>query len=196
MSHSTDTIKLAQLMAADFSNQAQAFENPPFFAHIRVCMRPLPTELLDGVSLYLEQAYDINLKQPYRVRVLKLVAVENHIEIENYVIENEAEFHGASREPERLQGLTKERLKKMEQCSFITHWTGHGFKGEVEPGKGCMVERKGKVSYLASEFEIDEHHFISHDRGRDPETDEQLWGALAGPFQFVRWTSFADEVKI
>ena len=101
-------------MAADFSNQAQAFENPPFFAHIRVCMRPLPTELLDGVSLYLEQAYDINLKQPYRVRVLKLVAVENHIEIENYVIENEAEFHGASREPERLQGLTKERLKKME----------------------------------------------------------------------------------
>jgi hypothetical protein len=30
MSHSTDTIKLAQLMAADFSNQAQAFENQPF----------------------------------------------------------------------------------------------------------------------------------------------------------------------
>ena len=58
MSHSTDTIKLAQLMAADFSNQAQAFENPPFFAHIRVCMRPLPPDLLDGVSLYLEQAYD------------------------------------------------------------------------------------------------------------------------------------------
>ncbi len=144
MSHSTDTIKLAQLMAADFSNQAQAFENPPFFAHIRVCMRPLPTELLDGVSLYLEQAYDINLKQPYRVRVLKLVAGENHIEIENYVIENEAEFHGASREPERLQGLTKERLKKMEKCSFITHWTGHGFKGEVEPGKDVWWNVKGK----------------------------------------------------
>ncbi|CAD5954689.1 Chromophore lyase CpcT/CpeT 2 [Planktothrix tepida] len=196
MTHSTDIIKLAQLMAADFSNQAQAFENPPFFAHIRVCMRPLPVALLDGVSLYLEQAYDINLKQPYRVRVLKLVDKQNHIEIENYVIENEQEFYGASREPARLQQLTKDRLKKMERCSFITHWTGHSFKGEVEPGKGCIVERKGNVTYLASEFEIDEHRFISHDRGHDPKTDEQLWGALAGPFEFVRWTSFADEVKI
>ncbi|MGL4502877.1 MAG: CpcT/CpeT family chromophore lyase, partial [Planktothrix sp.] len=46
MTHSTDILKLAKLMAADFSNQAQAFENPPFFAHIRVCIRPLPTELL------------------------------------------------------------------------------------------------------------------------------------------------------
>lgn len=119
MTHSTDIVKLAQLMAADFSNQAQAFENPPFFAHIRVCMRPLPVALLDGVSLYLEQAYDINLKQPYRVRVLKLVDKENHIEIENYVIENEQEFYGASREPERLQQLTTNRLKKMERCSLL-----------------------------------------------------------------------------
>lgn len=117
MSHSTDTIKLAQLMAADFSNQAQAFENPPFFAHIRVCMRPLPTELLDGVSLYLEQAYDINLKQPYRVRVLKLVAVENHIEIENYVIENEAEFHGASGTG-KTSRVNKRTIKKNGKMFF------------------------------------------------------------------------------
>ncbi|MBW3586704.1 MAG: chromophore lyase CpcT/CpeT, partial [Cyanobacteria bacterium 0813] len=53
MSHSTDIVTLARWMAADFSNQAQAFENPPFFAHIRVCMRPLPVEVLDGLSLYL-----------------------------------------------------------------------------------------------------------------------------------------------
>jgi len=73
MTHSTDIVTLARWMAADFSNQAQAFENPPFFAHIRVCMRPLPVEVLDGLSLYLEQAYDIELHVPYRVRVLKLV---------------------------------------------------------------------------------------------------------------------------
>lgn len=196
MTYSTDVVTLAKLMAADFSNQAQAFDNPPFFAHIRVCMRPLPVGLLDGLNLYLEQAYDISLKQPYRVRVLKLLPMENHIEIENYVIENEQEFYGASREPQRLTALTQERLKKMERCSFITHRVGNGFKGEVEGGKGCMVERKGKMTYLASEFEIDEHRFISHDRGHDPETDEQVWGALAGPFEFVRWASFADEVKI
>ena len=42
---------LGRWMAADFSNQAQAIENPPFFAHIRVCMRPLPIDLLGGLSL-------------------------------------------------------------------------------------------------------------------------------------------------
>ncbi len=99
MTHSTDIVTLARWMAADFSNQAQAFENPPFFAHIRVCMRPLPVEVLDGLSLYLEQAYDIELNVPYRVRVLKLVPVDDRIEIENYAIENEEQFYGASRDP-------------------------------------------------------------------------------------------------
>ncbi|HEY9859191.1 MAG TPA: chromophore lyase CpcT/CpeT, partial [Candidatus Obscuribacterales bacterium] len=73
MTHSTDIATLARWMAADFSNQQQAFENPPFFAHIRVCMRPLPQSLLDGVSLFVEQAYDYMLNDPYRLRVLKLI---------------------------------------------------------------------------------------------------------------------------
>lgn len=196
MTHATDILTLGRWLASDFSNQPQAFENPPFFAHIRVCMRPLPWELLNGLSLYLEQAYDINLKQPYRVRVLKLVPVDDHIEIENYEIDGEEEFYGASREVDRLKTLKREQLNKRCGCTFITHWTGKAFKGVVEPGKGCMVERKGKLTYLDSSFEIDGDRFISHDRGMDPETDEHIWGAVAGPFEFVRWASFADEVKL
>lgn len=196
MSHSTDIITLARWMASDFSNQAQAFENPPFFAHIRVCMRPLPVELLDGVSLYLEQAYDIELNVPYRVRVLKLVPMTDRIDIENYAIANEEQFYGASRDRQKLQELKKAEFKLMPGCTFLTHWTGSSFKGRVEPGKGCMVVRKGKNTYLDSEFEIDGDKFISHDRGRDPETDAHVWGALAGPFEFTRRASFADEIQI
>lgn len=196
MSHSTDIITLARWMASDFSNQAQAFENPPFFAHIRVCMRPLPVELLGGVSLYLEQAYDIELNSPYRVRVLKLVPIADRIDIENYAIVNEEQFYGASRDLQKLQELKKAEFKLMPGCTFITHWTGSSFKGRVEPGKGCMVVRKGKNTYLDSEFEIDGEKFISHDRGRDPETDAHVWGALAGPFEFTRRASFADEIQV
>ncbi len=195
MSHSTDIITLARWMASDFSNQAQAFENPPFFAHIRVCMRPLPVELLDGVSLYLEQAYDIELNSPYRVRVLKLVPMPDRIDIENYAIVNEEQFYGASRDRQKLQELKTAEFKLMPGCTFLTHWTGSSFKGRVEPGKGCMVVRKGKNTYLDSEFEIDGDKFISHDRGRDPETDAHVWGALAGPFEFTRRASFADEIQ-
>ena len=100
MTHSTDIPTLARWMAGDFSNQAQAYENPPFFAHIRVCMRPLPYELFGGVSLFLEQAYDFMLHNPYRLRVLNFVIVNGRIEIEHYTIEPEADFHGAARKPE------------------------------------------------------------------------------------------------
>ena len=196
MTHSTDILTLARWMASDFSNQAQAFENPPFFAHIRVCMRPLPVELLGGVSLYLEQAYDIELNSPYRVRVLKLIPIADRIDIENYAIVNEEQFYGASRDLQKLQELKKAEFKLMPGCTFLTHWTGSSFKGSVEPGKGCMVVRKGTNTYLDSEFEIDGDKFISHDRGRDPETDAHVWGALAGPFEFTRRASFADEIQV
>jgi hypothetical protein len=196
MTHSTDIATLARWMAADFSNQEQAFENPPFFAHIRVCMRPLPLEVLSGVGFFVEQAYDYSLNDPYRLRVLKLVNTGKHIEIENYSVKEEKKFYGASRNVERLKTLTADDLEKLPGCNMIVEWTGHNFKGTVEPGKGCIVVRKGQKTYLDSDFEIDEDKFISRDRGRDPETDEHIWGSVAGPFYFVRWASFADEVKV
>jgi CpeT/CpcT family (DUF1001) len=196
MTHSTDIATLVGWMAGDFSNQAQAFENPPFFAHIRVCMRPLPVELLDGVSLFLEQAYDFMLHDPYRLRVLKFVVVDDKIEIEHYSIaEAESDFYGASRQPERLATLTRDRLVKMSGCTMITEWTGNEFKGYVEPGKGCKVVRNGQTTYLDNSFEISADKLISLDRGRDIDTDEHLWGSIAGPFEFSRTASFADEVR-
>jgi hypothetical protein len=196
MTHSTDIATLARWMAADFSNQAQAFENPPMFAHIRVCMRPLPLELMSGVSFLVEQAYDYMINDPYRVRVLKLITNGDRIEIENYTVKQEEQFYGASRDLNRLQTLKPDHLEKLPGCNMIVEWTGHSFKGYVEPGKGCMVVRKGQNTYLDSTFEIDENKFISLDRGRDPETDEHIWGSVAGPFHFVRWGNFADEVKV
>lgn len=195
MSKSTDVKALARLMAADFSNQQQAWDNPPFFAHIRVCMRPLPTSLLNGTSLFLEQAYDFLLNQPYRLRVFKIEAVDDHLELEHYKLKEEAEFYGASRNPDKLKELTLDHLEKMNGCDMIAKWTGTHFEGKVKPGKGCIVVRKGKESYLDNSFEIDEHKLISFDRGRDLVTDELLWGSVAGPFHFNRITSFAHEVS-
>jgi CpeT/CpcT family (DUF1001) len=191
---SSRVTQLARWMAADFSNQAQAWENPPFFAHIRVAMRPLPRELLNGVSLFLEQAYDIALQEPYRMRVLKLVPRDGLIEIENYVIADEAEFYGAAREPAQLQKLTADRLQKIEGCSHLVEWQDNGFFGYVQPGKCCIVHRNNQKTYLASTFEINADRFSSLDRGCDLETDDRVWGSIAGPFEFVRTMSFANEV--
>lgn len=196
MSHPTDIATLAAWMAADFSNQQQAFDNPPLFAHIRVCMRPLPLNLLAGVGFYLEQAYDFQLQRPYRSRGMRLLVQDDHIRIENYVLKDGEAFYGAARDQNLLTQLTPDQFEKTPGCDMIVHWTGHSFKGSVEPGQACMVERNGRLTYLDSQFEIDDHQFISWDRGRDPTTHEHIWGALAGPFQFQRRVSFANEVQL
>ncbi len=189
-----DVLTLARWLAADFSNQDQAIANPPFFAHIRVCMRPLPPGILGGIALYVEQAYDYQIQEPYRVRVLEILEPQGRIEIENYQVRTEAQFYGAARDPKRLEALTREHLERLPGCKMLVSWTGHSFKGTVEPGKGCIVVRKGQQTYLDSEFEVDSQTLVTHDRGRDPQTDAHVWGALAGPFKFVRRASFAAEV--
>jgi len=198
MTHATDLDTLARWMASDFTNQQQAFDNPPIFAHVRACMRPLPAGLLDGTALYLEQAYEYNLKSPYRTRVLNLKLVESdgkpQIAIENYAIEGKEDLYGAAREPDRLTALTADRLEKLPCCDFLVTWTGDCFEGTVEDGKGCMVERNGKMTYLQSTFQIFADRFTSLDRGYDPTTHERVWGSIAGPFDFRRVASFADEL--
>lgn len=194
MTHSLDIKTLASWMAADFSNQEQAYANPPFFAHIRVCMRPLSPELFGGTSLFLEQAYDFMLNQPYRLRVLKFNIVEDRIELENYKVKEQELFYGASRDRDRLQQLTPEMIEKMDGCDMDITWTGSSFQGQIKPGKACIVERKGKTTYLDNSFEVDGSKLISYDRGRDPETDELVWGSVAGPFHFEMISSFAEEV--
>ena len=195
MTHSQDITTLARWMASDFSNQAQAYANPPFFAHIRVCMRPLPNDLLGGTSLFLEQAYDFMLNVPYRLRVIKLSIVDDRIELENFKVKDQEKFYGASRNLELLDTLTPNLIDKMDGCDMNVTWTGKSFKGEIKPGKACIVERKGKVTYLDNSFEIDDNQLISYDRGRDPQTDELIWGSVAGPFEFSPINSFAAEVQ-
>lgn len=195
MTHSTDIHTLARWMSADFSNQAQAFENPPFYAHIRVAIRPLPLAQFPEPMLFLEQAYDFLLNQPYRLRVLKLNIVNDQIELENYKVKPEEDFYGAARNLDKLKTLTLANLEKMEGCDMTVSWTGKSFKGIVKPGKNCLVVRDGKQTYLDNSFEVDSEKLMSLDRGYDPVTDELVWGSVAGAFHFVRWQNFADEVQ-
>lgn len=194
MTHSQDITTLARWMASDFSNQAQAYANPPFFAHIRVCMRPLPHNLLDGISLFLEQAYDFMLNQPYRLRIIKLSIVGDRLELENFKVKDQEKFYGAARNLDLLSTLTPDLIEKMEGCDMDITWTGKSFQGKIKPGKACIVERKGRITYLDNSFEITDSKLISYDRGRDPETDELVWGSIAGPFEFFPTQSFAAEV--
>ena len=66
----TDSLnRLTRWLCGSFSNQQQAFENPPLYGHIHVRYRPLGQ--LAARSLLIEQAYAIAPKEPYRIRVVR-----------------------------------------------------------------------------------------------------------------------------
>jgi hypothetical protein len=192
-------ITLAQWLAGDFSNWEQAIANPPFFAHVRVCMRPLPIPPAPvGVWLYVEQAYDYELHTPYRTAILNLQTTENTIApivIINYKLKSASTYFGSARQPDALRHISLDQLEQQCGCNMLVHPEGTHFKGQIEAGKQCLVQRKGRDTYLHSEFTVAENSFCSLDRGFDPVTDERVWGAIAGAFEFQKRTSFADEVS-
>jgi len=190
MTHSTDIVTLARWMAADFSNQEQAFENPPF-AHIRVCMPPPRTpfwrELLCRTSLWLYAKWS-------RVRVWSWLTWA-HIEIENYTVKQEEQFYGAARATERLKALTTERLEKLPGCNMIVEWTGHSFKGSVEPGRACIVFRKGTKPILIANLRLTKTNLSASTEAR-PRNQWAYLGFLCGTISVCPLGAFADEVKV
>jgi hypothetical protein len=189
---STPLARLLRLLSAGFSNQHQAFENPPLYAHILVKFRPLPQ--LEPGSLLLEQSYAINPAAPYRIRVLRAEAQGDGLIIHNQALHEEQRFWGAVDDAEKRAQISAADLKPLEGCAYVVQETGDGFVGEVEPGCRCLVERKGAVSYLVSRLELNAQGMRTIDRGHDPTTHEQLWGSLAGPFEFERTDDYSSEL--
>eukprot|EP00172_Hildenbrandia_rubra_P001564 Plantae.Rhodophyta-Hildenbrandia_rubra.ctg21307.p1 GENE.Plantae.Rhodophyta-Hildenbrandia_rubra.ctg21307~~Plantae.Rhodophyta-Hildenbrandia_rubra.ctg21307.p1 ORF type:complete len:257 (+),score=25.41 Plantae.Rhodophyta-Hildenbrandia_rubra.ctg21307:100-870(+) len=185
-----DTARLARALAADWANQAQAFENPTFWAHIHVCFRPLPYSLLDGHALYCESAYDYNLGLPYKTSVVKVVVANEGccLELENYKIKDKEEFYLGAHEPQLLDALEKDMLFKLPDCCNTVYEWLEGkqiWKGYTRPGKECRIKRQGQDSYLDSKIELQVDRYSSWDVGRDPVSDDRIWGGAAGPFEFV-----------
>jgi hypothetical protein len=184
--------RLVQLLSAGFSNQSQAFDNPPLYAHILVKLRPLP-QLAPG-SLLLEQSYAINPVAPYRIRVLRPERRYGQLVIHNQSLREAERFWGAVEDADKRAAITGADLQHLEGCTYVVQERGDGFVGEVEPGCRCLVERKGATAYLVSSFEIDPAGMRTIDRGHDPQTHEQLWGSLAGPFEFERTEDYSAEI--
>jgi hypothetical protein len=184
--------RLVRMLSAGYSNQQQAFDNPPLFAHILVKFRPLP-QLAPG-SLLLEQSYAINPAVPYRIRVLRAENRDGGLAIENQALRDEQRFWGAVDDGAKRAAISAEDLLPLQGCTYLVREQGDGFVGEVEPGCRCLVERKGRTAYLVSSFSLWPGRMETIDRGHDPVTHEQLWGALAGCFEFSQTHDYSDEI--
>ncbi len=175
---------LCQLLCGDFCNREQAFNNPPIYAHIQVRIRALSH--LEPGSLLLEQAYTVAPNEPYRLRVLQVVVEAGKLIILNKGLRNEKSFYGATSSADRLLKVAAADLKLLTGCTYNISEEGNCYKGLIEPGCKCLVERNGMRTYLVSHFMISSIGMTTLDRGYNVETNEMVWGSLAGPFEFKR----------
>jgi CpeT protein len=186
-------LTLAHCLAGDFSNQKQAFADAKNYAHIHVFFRPLSWEFFSGIGFYSEQVYDYDLWRPYRQGVHRLIDRGEDIYIENYSLKDPILYAGAGREISILKTITPEVIERRYNCSMIFQRDGDLFRGRVE-GNCCFIEKYGKQTYLVSDVELTETTFVSLDRGLEVNTHEQIWGSTAGPLQFEKCQSYAEEV--
>jgi CpeT protein len=191
---SNDLITLAQWMAGDFSNYKQSFEKPQQFAHIHIFFRPLPFEFFNAIGFYSEQVYDHDLWTPYRQGVHRLIDQESQIYIENYSLHDPVQYAGAARELSILKTITPDCIQRRYNCSMVFKRDGEMFRGSVEPGNQCLIEKKGCLTYLISDVEITETTWSSLDRGMDVNTHQQIWGSDFGSLSFEKRQSFAAEL--
>ncbi|MEG5059880.1 chromophore lyase CpcT/CpeT [Microcoleus sp. A2-C5] len=189
-----DLITLAQWMAGDFSNYKQSFEKPQQFAHIHIFFRPLPFEFFNAIGFYSEQVYDHDMWTPYRQGVHKLIDQGAQIYIENYSLNDPVQYAGAARELSILKTIKPDCIQRRHNCSMVFKREGEMFRGSVEPGNQCLIQKKGCSTYLISDVEITETTWSSLDRGMDVNTHQQIWGSDNGSLWFEKRQSFATEL--
>ncbi|KAK4535204.1 hypothetical protein CDCA_CDCA04G1229 [Cyanidium caldarium] len=196
---------LARWLAKEWDNYDQHVANPPFWAHIRVSYRPLPWSFLDGFSFYVESVYEYAPKLPYRTTIIKIVRNEHgQLETESYKLEGVEEFHMAAFDRTKLEQLvrtvnsaTSQRCVKLpECCNAVFEWSTRDnlYRCRTRPGKQCIVRRGDRDSYVDASMTLSAERCTSWDVGRCPDTDEVLWGAAAGAFDFVVKNSWSHEV--
>ncbi|BAM80608.1 hypothetical protein, conserved [Cyanidioschyzon merolae strain 10D] len=198
---------LARWLAKEWDNYDQHLANPPFWAHIRVSYRPLPWEFLEGHAFYVESIYTYAPKLPYRATIIKITRnSDGALETESYKVEGVEQFYTAAFDRSKLAELVRQAhprhtnrcVKLPEACNAVFEWVEAEqlYRCKTRPGCKCMVRRGDRDSYLDAQMTLSESRCTALDIGRCPQTHEQLWGAVAGPFDFVVRKSWSDEVPL
>ncbi|MEG4394227.1 chromophore lyase CpcT/CpeT [Microcoleus sp. BROC3] len=206
MTISPELIALAQYMAGEFDNREQALADPTWYVHLRLWQRPLPVALLEepSIVLFAEQASILQLDKPYRPRIVQLrhsQTAPGLIEAQYYMFKDIAAVKGAGRNPDLLKKLTSEQIQLLPGCTLsvaVQNFgsNGYRFRASLPEGTRCGFTYGGQNYQVDLGFEAASEEFLSYDKGINPTTGEATWGALMGPFRFVKRQDFAAEILV
>lgn len=189
---------LAQWLAGEFENRAQALDQPAWFVHLTLWHRPLPRLIQGHLALFAEQANVLQRDHPYRQRILVLRETEDfqQIQIQYLALRQPEQFRGAGANRDRLANLSEADVEWLPGCILSVAQQNDAFVAEMAPDAQCCFQYEGKTRQVVLGFEARANQFFSYDKGVEPETGKALWGALMGPYTFQKSRDFAAELPL
>jgi len=184
---------LADWLAGEFENAAQARSQSAWFVHLYLWHRPLPVPLWGNRAIFAEQAPIVKRDRPYRQRVMMLQSGDGGLQVQFLAFKRPEAFLGAGEDGEKLRHLSPEDLEILPGCVLAVQEAGDKFIAQPRAGDRCCFQAGGEWRQVELGFEVNSSHFWSRDRGIDPETGRGIWGALLGPYEFVKCRDLATE---
>ncbi|WP_293087337.1 chromophore lyase CpcT/CpeT [Moorena sp. SIO4A1] len=170
-------------MSGHFSSKAQSERDSAFF-DISLVMYPIWKNSTEAKWMYVEQAASAYKDQPYRQRVYRISMVEAGLmESRVYELDDPSKYIHAWEKPALFEALTSDSLILREGCSVFLKASENCFSGSTRE-KECLSSLRG-ASYASSIVEICPNKITSWDQGWNSD-DEQVWGAVSGPYVFDR----------
>ena len=169
-------------LVGHFDSSRQSMEEPQYYdVSLKAC--PVYVQDVEGTTLYIEQALSNQLNSPYRQRIYMLTLIDdNHVRSEIYELDDPDSMIGFCDENLELN-MSIDDIRKKDGCAVDLEWNGTGFIGQTEVGT-CLSDMNG-ATYATSIVETDIERISSWDQGWDS-TDNQVWGAVDGPYIFLR----------
>ena len=197
-----ELITFGQYLAGEFENQRQAQAEPVWYVHLRLWLRPLPLFREDSIALFAEQASMINLDQPYRPRLWRLMRSESGgLEVRHYMFNDLKSVQGAGKNPDILRKISLEDLTFLPTCTLavqVHNLPDHQYQfiAQPQPEQRCQFTYEGTTYQVALGFEVTSHSLKTYDKGLDPSTGKGIWGALLGPYQYEKKRDFSAELEV
>lgn len=178
-----DLDSLVKWLSGSFSSQRQSAVDTAYF-HVDLHMGRIWNDRTDGIWMIVEQAMAKSPQAPYRQRVYNIKRVEeNMIELIVYAWKDPKRVIGGWKDASLVADLSPADLTLRRGCEVYLQRDEFKFLGGTH-GTACSSDIRG-ASYATSEVQIADKIIASWDRGYAA-TGDQVWGAVKGPYYFLR----------
>ena len=183
---SMNSREVGSCMAGDFSNEQQAKSNSSFES-IRVHLRPIWVDRIDGLWLYVEQSLASSEDKPYRQRIYQIVDGNDadSVECRMYALPGDAAQYAGEWKLERpMRKLTADLLLPISGCTItLRENEDKSWSGSTQPDE-CVPPGSSGVSSMTA-LKIDHGSFEVWDRTMNSD-GQQVGGSTVGPYLFTR----------